>query len=277
MESGHDDIRQRICDYMQANPEHFAPFVFDMEYSKYIRDMRKDGTWGGHMELQAASMCFKVNILIHQLDAPRMQLECHTATNPRTIQLGYCDMQHYVSVRPADIPLFRASAVVEVPSAFQQPLAGAAPAAAAAPSLSGTTKVEVSHEEKIIIDVTGCRDIELIRQMMQDANYDYNQAMDYLIQCPDSWAMVDDVVFVEASLNEPRPRETVRETEISKKSDIDSKFGKKKLSNRQRQQQQKAEKEERKHQVKERVKEAQVVDVDSATDAVVQDFGTISI
>lgn len=51
----------------------FAPFVFDEDYDEYIAEMRKDGTWGGNLELQALSLKYECNIIVHHLAAPRYE------------------------------------------------------------------------------------------------------------------------------------------------------------------------------------------------------------
>lgn len=46
----------------------FEPFIEDdVPFDKYCQSMDKDGTWAGHMELQAASLVTHCNICIHKV------------------------------------------------------------------------------------------------------------------------------------------------------------------------------------------------------------------
>ena len=50
--------------------------------------MRKDAKWGGNIELQAASLTFNVNIIVHQLDLPRLEI-MNFDNKSRTIHLRF--------------------------------------------------------------------------------------------------------------------------------------------------------------------------------------------
>ena len=46
----------------------FEPFIEDdVPFDEYCESMEKDGTWAGHMELQAASLVTHTNICIHRV------------------------------------------------------------------------------------------------------------------------------------------------------------------------------------------------------------------
>ena len=99
----HGQIRTKICDYMEKHVDDFAPFIEDDEKPEdYFPRMRKEGEWGGQPELCAASRCFEVNIVIHQLDAPRLEIS-YNAKAP-TIHLSFHGEAHYNSVRALNDP-----------------------------------------------------------------------------------------------------------------------------------------------------------------------------
>ncbi len=68
----HMEIREKICNFIFENDEMFAPFVEvpisvffatlfvqdDVPFDVYVAKMRKFGTWGGNIELQAMSILF---------------------------------------------------------------------------------------------------------------------------------------------------------------------------------------------------------------------------
>jgi hypothetical protein len=50
--------------------------------------MRKNATWGGNLELQAISLEFEVNIVVHQLDQPRWEISNHDDPKTQGIHLS---------------------------------------------------------------------------------------------------------------------------------------------------------------------------------------------
>lgn len=65
--------------------------------------MKKNGTWGGHLELQAMSLVYQVNIVIHQLDQPRWEVN-NFGAEQRSIHLSYHRGDHYASIRNVGQP-----------------------------------------------------------------------------------------------------------------------------------------------------------------------------
>lgn len=54
----------------------FEPFIEDdVPFDEYCQSMEKDGTWAGHMELQAASLVTHSNICIHRV-SPFLTFVC---------------------------------------------------------------------------------------------------------------------------------------------------------------------------------------------------------
>jgi OTU domain-containing protein 3 len=51
-ENNYSFYRQSAIDYMKGNEDHFKFFIEDDEpFEDYIKDMIKDGTWGGNLEI----------------------------------------------------------------------------------------------------------------------------------------------------------------------------------------------------------------------------------
>ncbi len=51
-ENNHAFYRQSSIEYMTANEEHFKNFMEDDEkFEDYINKMKKDGEWGGNLEI----------------------------------------------------------------------------------------------------------------------------------------------------------------------------------------------------------------------------------
>jgi OTU domain-containing protein 3 len=67
----HLHYRTKVVDYIQQHEDNFKPFIEDDEsLNDYITRMRRDGTWAGNIELQAASMALHVNFRIYQPGQP---------------------------------------------------------------------------------------------------------------------------------------------------------------------------------------------------------------
>jgi hypothetical protein len=183
----HQYYRQVIVEYMSENPEDFQPFV-DGDWKHYLSKMHKDGEWGGHIELAAATRCFETHIIIHNLASPRMELRNPlNDRSPRTIHLSYHNESHYSSVRNADDSLFTSARPIEL-------LLNNVPVSAAVPP--PIPVVELTRAEKIVMESTGCRNLKHIRSVLKDMDNDHDSASEFLIQEAIEgidWDTVDDL------------------------------------------------------------------------------------
>ena len=105
-------VRDAICNYMAANKESFSQFlVLDEDesdadansFEQYIQDMRRDGEWGGNVELVAASRLYQRNIIVYHpdgafsIEAPRT-VDSGSKSEEEEFTLSYHDNDHYNSV-----------------------------------------------------------------------------------------------------------------------------------------------------------------------------------
>lgn len=66
----------------------FEPFIEDdVQFDEYCQSMEKEGTWAGHMELQAASLVTHCDICIHRV-RPFSVLASITRTRLYTLLIG---------------------------------------------------------------------------------------------------------------------------------------------------------------------------------------------
>jgi hypothetical protein len=87
---------------MVENQDHFKFFIEDdLTFEDYIKDMKKDGTWGGNLEIYALSMKFNVNFYIQIYNHP-MYIVKNFPVPLRNVHLSYHDGEHYNSVRLSD-------------------------------------------------------------------------------------------------------------------------------------------------------------------------------
>lgn len=99
-EDKHEAYRKMVVHYIMKNRENFEPFIEDdVPFDEYCHSMGKDGTWAGHMELQAASLVTHSNICIHRKSSPRWYIKNFDDRDAQMIHLSYHDWEHYNSVR----------------------------------------------------------------------------------------------------------------------------------------------------------------------------------
>lgn len=62
----HEKVRHEICHFLVQNKEEFSIFLLlddDQEdicdFESYVSEMRKDGTWGGDVEIVCAARLYK--------------------------------------------------------------------------------------------------------------------------------------------------------------------------------------------------------------------------
>ena len=88
-----------MVSYMRANRSDFEPFIEDDEkWDAYVSRMAEDGTWAGHVELQAASVACFSNLCVHQAGQPRWEIRNYPLSD-RCFHVAYRDGDHYDSVR----------------------------------------------------------------------------------------------------------------------------------------------------------------------------------
>eukprot|EP00551_Chaetoceros_affinis_P004351 CAMPEP_0203668668 /NCGR_PEP_ID=MMETSP0090-20130426/5238_1 /ASSEMBLY_ACC=CAM_ASM_001088 /TAXON_ID=426623 /ORGANISM="Chaetoceros affinis, Strain CCMP159" /LENGTH=430 /DNA_ID=CAMNT_0050533167 /DNA_START=163 /DNA_END=1455 /DNA_ORIENTATION=+ len=112
----HDAVRDEICNYLEANGDDFRVYLLlegsgdndDVcDFDEYVRQMRKDGEWGGDVEIVCAARLYKraitifsnvgaYNVNVDDYGDGNGNGECMTK-NPN-ILLSYHDNMHYNSV-----------------------------------------------------------------------------------------------------------------------------------------------------------------------------------
>eukprot|EP00727_Mastigamoeba_balamuthi_P003245 m51a1_g12918 hypothetical protein (201) ;mRNA; f:2085-2913 len=85
----HAEVRAAVVDHIEGHRGDFEPFVEDdVAFGDYVAGMRRQGTWGGNLEIQAASVAFGVNVQIHQLGLPRWDVVNWPDPSARFIRLS---------------------------------------------------------------------------------------------------------------------------------------------------------------------------------------------
>jgi OTU domain-containing protein 3 len=169
------EYRAAICNFIEQHREDYEPFIEDDQtFDKYLANMRRNTTWGGNIEIQAASLVYNINICIHQLEQPRWEISNFDGATVRTIHLSYHQGDHYASVRRMD----------------EMKVNGAAPKSIVIGDSTKSLdfknndpkmkKKPITYEEKQVIDATGCQNLEFIRKVMEDNYYDTYATIEFI-------------------------------------------------------------------------------------------------
>ncbi|KAG8474725.1 hypothetical protein CXB51_031460 [Gossypium anomalum] len=165
------------------NREMFEPFIEDdVPFDEYCQSMEKDGTWAGHMELQAASLVTRRNICIHRNMSPRWYIKNFQDRAARMVHLSYHDEEHYNSVRLKEDPcngpampiIIKADADISV-SSNQAKAAVSKTKGAAGKDCINTGSI------KLVMAGSGCESEEKVEQVLLQVDGDVDAAIEFLI------------------------------------------------------------------------------------------------
>ncbi|CAN6250600.1 unnamed protein product [Urochloa humidicola] len=183
-EEEHMKYRAMVVDYIVKHREDFEPFIEDeVPFEEYCDSMLKDGTWAGHMELQAASLLTRRNICIHMLNSPRWYINNFSgreATN--MIHLSYHHGEHYNSVRlredpcqgPAMPVLIKTDSNISSTNNNTQ---------TKAKDLKKSSHRSIYDEAliKLVMAGTGCSDASIAEHVLGEMDGDVDAAIEYMI------------------------------------------------------------------------------------------------
>jgi OTU domain-containing protein 3 len=132
--------------------------------------MRKGAEWGGNLELAAAARCLNRHIFVHQLAAPRLEIRNWDNPGAAEIHMSYHDNEHYSSVRAENDSSYEAADVKLGTGIVPSKHSG-----------SGGPVSAVTKDEEIVMQLTGCRDIQVIREALRDNWSDRDATVEYII------------------------------------------------------------------------------------------------
>ena len=96
------EVRANIVEHLRSNSSRYSAFVPD-SYDTYIENMGRDGNWGDHLTLQAASNVYGLEIRVYTSydeDWERVIRPADDGNIGRAIQLSFYAEVHYNSVYP---------------------------------------------------------------------------------------------------------------------------------------------------------------------------------
>lgn len=181
-EEEHGKYRSMVVQYIMNTREMFEPFIEDdVPFDEYCQLMEKDGTWAGHMELQAASLVTHSNICVHRYMSPRWYIRNFDQHGARMVHLSYHDEEHYNSVRSKDDPC----------NGPAQPIIIKVDADLSATSVQAkavsSTKAGIAKDSfdagslKLVMAGSGCENAEKVKQVLLEVDGDVDAAIEFLI------------------------------------------------------------------------------------------------
>ncbi|KAK4262319.1 hypothetical protein QN277_027895 [Acacia crassicarpa] len=179
----HQKYRSMVVKHIMDNQEMFEPFIEDeVPFVEYCQTMQNDGTWAGHMELQAASLVTHSNICIHRDMSPRWYIRNFNDRGARMIHLSYHDGEHYNSVRlkidPGDGP---ARPIVIKADADLSATSHQAKVTANKSQRQAGRETFQSGSIKLVMAGSGCENAEKVEQILEQVNGDVDAAIEFLI------------------------------------------------------------------------------------------------
>ncbi|KAJ0096596.1 hypothetical protein Patl1_28648 [Pistacia atlantica] len=196
----------KIWGCSQKNRETFEPFIEDdVPFDEYCLSMEEDGTWAGHMELQAASLVTRCNICIHRV-RPFFSLmyfygdlsvdydlysTCHLVGTFGILILmklvwficeSYHDGEHYNSVRLKEDPCNGSARpiIIKVDADLSSASHQAKTAASKSKGGSGPNVINAGSI-KMVMAGTGCENAERVEQVLLEVGGDTDAAIEFLV------------------------------------------------------------------------------------------------
>ncbi|KAG0000225.1 hypothetical protein BGZ80_009588 [Entomortierella chlamydospora] len=159
-ESNHNSLRAEVCQYIEQHADHFSSFLDNETVEAHVSKMRKNGTYGGNIELVAFARMKRVDIKVYQpgyiyvIEGVDVKKEGSSPGERPTMHIAYHSWEHYSSIRNIDGPHEGLPEISPRPIK-QKPLAKL------------TSKDPPRSIERMIMNVTGVQDLELVRELLE--------------------------------------------------------------------------------------------------------------
>ncbi|PON42985.1 OTU domain containing protein [Parasponia andersonii] len=172
-----------VVQYILKNREMFEPFIEDdVPFEEYCQNMEKDGTWAGHMELQAASLVTRSNICIHRNMSPRWYIRNFDDRGVCMIHLSYHDGEHYNSVRIKEDSCEGAARPIIIKADADLSMKSRQAKVVESKSKGRADRNVIdSRSIKMVIAGTGCENAEKIEEVLLQVDGDVDAAIEFLV------------------------------------------------------------------------------------------------
>ncbi|OAQ22598.1 cysteine proteinase [Linnemannia elongata AG-77] len=159
-EKDHPALRSEVCQYIEDHEEHFKLFLDNETVEAHVSKMRRNGTYGGNIELVAFARMKKVDIKVYQpgyiyvIEGVDVKKEGSSPGQRPVMHIAYHSWEHYSSIRNIDGP-FEGPPEINPRPVKQEPLRKL------------TNRDPPRSIERAIMKATGVDDLELVRELME--------------------------------------------------------------------------------------------------------------
>ncbi|KAF9920866.1 hypothetical protein FBU30_009188 [Linnemannia zychae] len=177
-EKDHHLLRAQVCQYIEEHEEHFKLFLDNETVEAHVTKMRKNGTYGGNIELVAFARMKRVDIKVYQpgyiyvIEGVDVKKEGSSPGQRPVMHIAYHSWEHYSSIRNIDGP-YEGPPEINPRPIKQEPLRKL------------TSQDPPRSIERAIIKATGVDDLVLIRELMEkykgDVDSVYNEIYDKVL------------------------------------------------------------------------------------------------
>ncbi|KAH9663653.1 OVARIAN TUMOR DOMAIN-containing deubiquitinating enzyme 7 [Citrus sinensis] len=223
VEEGYCDIALFIFGFILKNRETFEPFIEDdVPFDEYCQSMETDGTWAGHMELQAASLVTHSNICIHRHMSPRWYIRNFDYHEARMIHLSYHDGEHYNSVRLKEDSCIGSARPIII-KADADISAASIQSKTVTSKLKGAAGIINAGSIKLVMAGSGCENSEKVEEVLLQVGGDVDAAIEFLIaeQGTEEYSVKSNNAEMSYGDNENGNSEQHEEERLNKTCDLD--------------------------------------------------------
>ncbi|KAF9185041.1 hypothetical protein BGZ51_002983 [Haplosporangium sp. Z 767] len=174
-ESDHGSLRTEVCRYIEGHAEHFKSFLDNVTVDAHVSQMRKNGTYGGNIELVAFARMKKVDIKVYQpgyifvIEGVDVKKEGSSPGQRPVMHIAYHSWEHYSSIRNINGPH---EGLPEInPRPIQQK-----------PLAKLTSQDPPRSIERMIMSMSGVQDLDLVRELLEKYHGDANSVCNDLAE-----------------------------------------------------------------------------------------------
>ncbi|KAF9538860.1 hypothetical protein EC957_006076 [Mortierella hygrophila] len=159
-EKDHPALRAEVCQYIENHEEHFKLFLDNETVEAHLGKMRRNGTYGGNIELVAFARMKNVDIKVYQpgyiyvIEGVDVKKEGSSPGQRPVMHIAYHSWEHYSSIRNIDGP-FEGPPEINPRPVKQEPLRKL------------TNRDPPRSIERAIMKTTGVDDLALVRELME--------------------------------------------------------------------------------------------------------------
>ncbi|KAI9236663.1 MAG: hypothetical protein BYD32DRAFT_418207 [Podila humilis] len=174
-ERDHAALRAEVCKYIADNADHFESFMDNETVEAHVAQMRKNGTYGGNIELVAFARLKKVDIKVYQpgyifvIEGVDVKKEGSTPGQRPVMHIAYHSWEHYSSIRNIDGP-HEGLPEISPKVVLQNPLAKL------------TKRNPPRPIERQIMKMTDETDLEVVRELLEKYKGNFDEVVGHIIE-----------------------------------------------------------------------------------------------